>query len=112
MVALNRTPTVFSLVAFAVLVVLAPLLAFGLHGASVIPDRLDFGLYELASPVREARVKLGPDETPAVKSVTFVPVKGGNYDSLRSAARRVEQKILDKAAVRSRRASGMGFDGG
>jgi hypothetical protein len=45
-------------------------------------------------------------------SVTFVPVKGGDRDALRSAARRVEQKIPDKAAVRSRRASGMGFDGG
>lgn len=41
--------------------------ASGLYSASVIPDRLDFGPYELASPVREARVKLGPDETPAVK---------------------------------------------
>ena len=45
-------------------------------------------------------------------SITFVPVKGGNYDSLRSAARCVDQKIPDKTAARSRRASGMGFDGG
>ena len=45
-------------------------------------------------------------------SVTFVPVKGGDCDSLRSAARRVEQKIPDKAEARGRRASGMGFDGG
>ena len=45
-------------------------------------------------------------------SVTFVPVKGGNYDTLRSAARRVGQKIPSMDAVRSRRASGMGFDGG
>ena len=91
---------------------LAMVSAFADTNCFVRPDRLDFGPFELANPVREARVKLGPDETPAVKSVTFVPVKGGNYDSLRSAARRVEQKILDKAAVRSRRASGMGFDGG
>ena len=45
-------------------------------------------------------------------SVTFVPVKGGDYGSLRSAAGCVEQKIPDRAAVRGRRASGMGFDGG
>ena len=38
-----------------------------LHASSVTPDRLDFGPYELANPHREARVKLGPDETPAVK---------------------------------------------
>ena len=43
------------------------LAAFSLYGTSVVPDRLDFGPYELASPVREARVKLGPDETPAVR---------------------------------------------
>ena len=43
------------------------LVASGLYGASVTPDRLDFGPYELVSPVREARVKLGPDETPVVK---------------------------------------------
>ena len=45
-------------------------------------------------------------------SVTFVPIKGGGYDSLRSAARRVEQKVSDEATTHSRRASGMGFDGG
>ena len=45
-------------------------------------------------------------------SVTFVPVRGGDCGTLRSAAMRVEQKIPDRAAVRSRRASGMGFDGG
>ena len=45
-------------------------------------------------------------------TVTFVPVKGGDCDSLRSASRRVEQKIPDESTSRSRRASGMGFDGG
>lgn len=33
----------------------------------VMPDRLAFGPYELANPAREARVKLGPDEPPAVR---------------------------------------------
>ena len=33
----------------------------------VTPERLDFGPFELANPAREARVKLGPDETPAVR---------------------------------------------
>ena len=45
-------------------------------------------------------------------SVTFVPVKGGKYDALRAAARRVEQAIPQDSAARNRRASGMGFDGG
>ena len=45
-------------------------------------------------------------------TVTFVPVKSGDYHALRSAARLVEQKIPEASAVRSRRASGMGFDGG
>ena len=45
-------------------------------------------------------------------TITFVPVKGGDYNALRSAARRVGQTIPEKSAVRSRRASGMGFDGG
>ena len=35
--------------------------------ASVEPDKLDFGPFELANPAREARVKLGPDETPEIK---------------------------------------------
>ncbi|MBQ3288882.1 MAG: hypothetical protein IJH50_05680, partial [Kiritimatiellae bacterium] len=51
------------------------LMAFGAVAASgvalaarpVMPERLDFGPFELASPVREARVKLGPDETPEVR---------------------------------------------
>lgn len=169
------------------------------------PDRFDFGPFELANPVREARVKLGPDETdvrwaafldndgdgvlckasvplcvqalhysvdeldlqrhrgagtwsdeskerfyapmfprseimlnldirqfglgngscgPGTLecyafpnrreewTITFVPVKGGDYNALRSAASRVGQTIPEKSAVRSRRASGMGFDGG
>ena len=33
----------------------------------VKPVRLDFGPFELANPAREARVKLGPDETPEVR---------------------------------------------
>jgi len=39
------------------------------HGGVCLatPDRLDFGPYELANPEREARVKLGPDETPEVR---------------------------------------------
>ena len=45
-------------------------------------------------------------------TVTFVPVKGSGCDALRSAAGRVEQKIPEKPSVRSRRESGMGFDGG
>ena len=45
-------------------------------------------------------------------TVTFVPVKSGDYNALRSAASRVGQTIPKKSAVRSRRASGMGFDGG
>lgn len=45
-------------------------------------------------------------------TITFVPVKGGDYNALRSAASRVGQTIPEKSAVRSRRASGMGFDGG
>ena len=45
-------------------------------------------------------------------SVSFVPVRGGDHNSLRSAARCVKQEIPSKAEVRSRRASGMGFDGG
>jgi len=45
-------------------------------------------------------------------TVTFVPVNGGCPGALRSAAGRVEQKIPPKASVLSRRASGMGFDGG
>ncbi len=35
--------------------------------ASVEPYKLDFGSFELANPAREARVKLGPDETPEVR---------------------------------------------
>ena len=35
--------------------------------SDVSSDRLDFGPYELANPRREARVKLGPDETPEIK---------------------------------------------
>ena len=31
------------------------------------PDEIDFGPFELASPLREARVKIGPDEPPAVR---------------------------------------------
>ena len=45
-------------------------------------------------------------------SVTFVPVKGGGYDTLRDAARRVGQTISPRETVRGRRATGMGFDGG
>ena len=45
-------------------------------------------------------------------SVTFVPVKGGNFETLRSAAGRVRQTILDRSANRGLKASGMGFDGG
>ena len=45
-------------------------------------------------------------------TITFVPVKDGDYNALRSAASRVGQTIPEKSAVRSRRASGMGFDGG
>ncbi len=36
--------------------------------APVEPERLDFGPFELASPAREARVKLGPDETKEVRA--------------------------------------------
>ena len=35
--------------------------------ADVEPETLDFGPFELASPTREARVKLGPDEPASVK---------------------------------------------
>ena len=36
--------------------------------APVEPEKLDFGPFELASPAREARVKLGPDETEEVRA--------------------------------------------
>ena len=36
--------------------------------APVEPEKMDFGPFELASPVREARVKLGPDETKEVRA--------------------------------------------
>ncbi len=44
-------------------------LAEGAHDGvrPVVPARLDFGPFELANPAREARVKLGPDEPPAVR---------------------------------------------
>lgn len=35
--------------------------------APVEPERLDFGPFELASPTREARVKLGPDKAPTAR---------------------------------------------
>ena len=58
----------------------------------VEPEKLDFGPYELANPAREARVKLGPDETPEVKRAvaemlaevarkTGVNVRYSNYSS-------------------------------
>ena len=45
-------------------------------------------------------------------TVTFVPVRGGKYDALRAAAKRVKQTIPANSGEHGRRASGMGFDGG
>ena len=36
--------------------------------ATCEPEKMDFGPFELASPAREARVKLGPDETKEVRA--------------------------------------------
>ena len=46
------------------------------------PDKLDFGPFELANPSREARIKVGPDETDSVWAevsnlVSFVEAKTG-----------------------------------
>ena len=52
------------LISWVMLVLMPP--AMGTPCAP-LPERLDFGPFELANPAREARVKLGPDETPEVK---------------------------------------------
>ena len=40
----------------------------GADASPVEPARLDFGPFELANPAREARVMIGPDETPEVRA--------------------------------------------
>ena len=45
-------------------------------------------------------------------NLTFVPVKGRNATTLRTAARKVKQIVPEQPAKKSVRASGMGFDGG
>ena len=53
-----------SVVAFCV----ASLTVVGICRAAVEPERLDFGPFEMANPAREARIKIGSDETPEVQA--------------------------------------------